>query len=232
MSDIWVVGIPILLVDVVSPVLLAATAFALTGNRPIANSIALILGHSIAYFVMGMLIVYGLAELFSPVVDFVVKGFANPTPINFVIGFLLGLVLLSLAFRVSTSAEMEKQSARSEVRQQKEGVFPSFVMGATLCIVGMPFAVPYFGFINEMFRFNVQSKPVGLLIYNLFYALPFALIPLAYALAGNSIVDKLKALNRFLSTTASWFVPLLFGILGLAFVVDAIKYFLTGSGLV
>ncbi|WP_170386889.1 GAP family protein [Ruegeria atlantica] len=232
MSDIWVVGIPILLVDVVSPVLLAATAFALTGRRPIANSYALILGHTIAYFVMGVLIVYGLAELLAPVVDFVVEGFVNPTRINFIIGLLLGLVLLGLAFRVSTSAEMDKQSARSQASQQKDGVLPSFLMGATLCVVGMPFAVPYFGFINEMFRFNVQSKPLGLLIYNLLYALPFALIPLAYALAGNSILDKLKALNQFISTTASWLVPLLFGLLGLAFIIDAVKYFLTGSGLI
>lgn len=232
MGDIWVVGIPILLVDVVSPVLLAATALALTGNRPIANSCALILGHTLAYFVMGILIVYGLAEFLIPVVDFVVKGFVDPTRINFIIGFVLGLVLLALAVRVSTSAEMEKQSVRSEVNQHKEGVLPSFMMGATLCVVGMPFAVPYFGFINEMFRFNVQSKPLGLLIYNLLYALPFALMPLAYALMGKSVVDKLKALNKFISTTASWFVPLLFGVLGLAFIIDAIKYFLTGSGIV
>ncbi len=181
---------------------------------------------------MGVLIVYGLAELLAPVVDFVVTGFVSPTRINFVIGFLLGLVLLGLASRVSTSAEMEKQSARSEASQQKEGVLPSLVMGATLCIVGMPFAVPYFGFINEMFRFNVQSKPLGLLVYNLFYALPYFLIPVAYAVTGKAIVDRLSALNQFISTTAAWLVPLLFGVLGLAFIVDAIKYFLTGSGLV
>ncbi len=232
MSDIWVVGIPILLVDVISPVLLAATAFALTGSRPIANSCALILGHTIAYFVMGVLIVYGLAELLAPVVNFVVDGFVNPTRINFIIGFFLGVVLLGLAFKVSTSAEMGKQAARSEANQQKEGMLPSFAMGATLCVVGMPFAVPYFGFINEMFRFDVSSKPLGLLIYNLLYALPYALIPLAYALMGKSIVDRLKALNQFLSTAAAWLVPLLFGILGLGFIVDAIKYFATGSGLV
>ncbi len=127
---------------------------------------------------------------------------------------------------------MEKQSARSEVSEQKEGVLPSFMLGVTLSVVSIPFAVPYFGFINEMFRFKVLSKPLSLVIYNLLYALPYLLIPIAYVLMGQSIVDTLKALNTFISATASWFVPLLFGVLGLAFLADAIKYLLTGSGLV
>ena len=59
MNSIWAVGIPILLVDVANPVLLVAIAYALTRSRPIAKSYALILGHTLAYFLMGILIVYG-----------------------------------------------------------------------------------------------------------------------------------------------------------------------------
>ncbi len=245
MSSIWAAGIPILLVDVANPVLLVAIAYALTRSRPIAKSYALILGHTLAYFLMGVLIVYGfvyfvmgsliangLAELFAPVVDFVVKGFVDPTRISFVIGFVLGLVLLGFAVRMSTSAQIEKQSTRSEVSEQKEGLFPSFMMGVTICVLSMPFSVPYFGFINELFSFNVESKALGLLIYNLLYALPYMLIPFAYAVVGQSIVAKLEAFITFIGSTASWFIPLLFGVLGLAFIADAIKYFLTGSGLV
>ncbi|NOE34900.1 MULTISPECIES: hypothetical protein [unclassified Ruegeria] len=232
MNDIWIIAIPILLVDVVSPVLLAATAIALTGAKPIASSLALILGHTAAYFLVGVLIVYGLAEFIAPVVDFVIDTFVNPIPIYFVIGFLLGIVFLTLAFTLSINASMKKQSGKSEAIRQKDGVLPSFVMGASICLVGIPFAVPYFGFINEMYRFNVQSKIVGLLIYNIAFAIPFLLVPLAYKLMGVSIVDSLKSFNRFISTTASWLIPLLFGVLGCAYIVDAIKYFLTGSGLV
>ncbi len=127
---------------------------------------------------------------------------------------------------------MKKQAGKSEALQQKDGILSSFVMGASICVIGIPFAVPYVGFINEMYRFNVQSKLVGLIAYNLAFAVPFLAIPLAYNFMGESILNSLKWFNQFISNTASWFLPLLFGLLGCAYIVDAIKYFLTGSGLV
>ncbi|MGV6803133.1 MAG: GAP family protein [Ruegeria sp.] len=232
MNDIWIVSIPILLVDVVSPVLLAATTIALTGGRPVANSLALVLGHTAAYFAVGVLIIYGLAELIAPVINFVVDGFVRPTRINFVIGLLLGIVLVAVALRIFTHAEMIQPAGKSTQNAQKTGVLPSFAMGVTICAVGIPFAVPYFGFINELYRFDVQSKLAGLLIYNMLYALPFAAVPLGYALMGDSVIGRLNSLNRFITSTGTWFVPLLFGVLGLAFIADAIKYFATGSGLI
>ncbi len=232
MNDVWIVSIPILLVDVVSPVLLAATAIALTGKKPIASSLALVLGHTTTYFLVGVLIVYGLAEFITPVVDFIIDTFVNPIPIYFVVGFLLGIVLLAIALWLSVNASMKKQAGKSEALQQKDGILSSFVMGASICVIGLPFAVPYVGFINEMYRFNVQSKLVGLIAYNLAFAVPFLAIPLAYNFMGESILNSLKWFNQFISNTASWFLPLLFGLLGCAYIVDAIKYFLTGSGLV
>jgi hypothetical protein len=50
MSDIWPSLVPILLADVVNPVLFAFMVYAAGTDRPIANSSALLLGHTVAYF--------------------------------------------------------------------------------------------------------------------------------------------------------------------------------------
>ena len=56
MLEFWAVGLPILLVDVANPVLLAMVLLALATDRPFLNSIMLILGHTLAYFLAGVAI--------------------------------------------------------------------------------------------------------------------------------------------------------------------------------
>jgi hypothetical protein len=43
--------VPILLVDILKPVLFAMLVFAAGSNRPISNSTAMLVGHTLAYFV-------------------------------------------------------------------------------------------------------------------------------------------------------------------------------------
>ena len=231
MSEFLIVSASILLVDVTNVVLFAAVIMALSGPNPLARSCALILGHTLAYFAAGLLVVYGLAEVLEPVFGFFVDSFVNPTPINFAIGFGLGVLLIGLAIKMFVGSP-PKGNIEETKTEEKGGVFSSFMLGVTLLLVGIPFAIPYFGFINELYRFDVASKPLALLIYNVFYALPFALLPVAFAFWGTSIIDRLKSINAGLNNTMSWLMPVLFLLLGVASVVDAVKFFLTGSGLV
>lgn len=232
MSEIWIVSVPILLVDVVNPVLLAAIAAALAGKNPLLRSSAVLLGHTLAYFVIGLLAIYGLAEIMAPAFDFVVKAFMEPTTFNFVLGFLIGVLLIGVAIRSGLKKPDVPDGSGSDGGQQAGGLLSSIFLGTTINLVGAPFAVPYFGFINELFRFEVASKVSALVAYNLAYALPFALMPLAFVLIGPPILGVLKTFDRLIQTTGRWLLPLLFGGLGLAFVVDAIKYFVTGTGLI
>ncbi|MFY0661432.1 MAG: hypothetical protein JXR15_13145 [Shimia sp.] len=231
MNEFLIVSTSILLVDVTNVVLFAAIIVALSGPNPLARSCALILGHTLAYFVTGLLVIYGVAEMIAPVVDFLIDGFVNPAPINFAIGLGLGILLITVAIKgfMGKTPEGETEKPQSS---ESGGVMSSFVLGATLLIVGIPFAIPYFGFINELYRFEVPSKPLALLIYNIFYALPFVLMPLTFALAGPGIVGKLKSINAALNQTMAWLVPTLFLLLGTVAVADAMKFFLTGTGLI
>ena len=62
MNEIWPSLVPILLTDIVNPVLFAFMVYAVSTDRPIANSSALLLGHTVAYFVVGIVLATGLEQ--------------------------------------------------------------------------------------------------------------------------------------------------------------------------
>jgi len=54
--------IPLLIFDALNPVLFAIMLVAVGTNRPIANSVALLAGHTLSYFVSGVIIALGLDQ--------------------------------------------------------------------------------------------------------------------------------------------------------------------------
>ena len=54
--ELWAVLLPILLTDVVNPVLFAFMVFAAGSVRPVTNSASMLLGHTLAYFGAGIVL--------------------------------------------------------------------------------------------------------------------------------------------------------------------------------
>jgi len=88
MFELIVTSIPILVSDVLNPVLLAGVIFGLGSRRPFLNSTLLLLGWFVTYFAAGILLALGL----DAIIDF----FKTPRPIDFVIETVLGLLLIGL----------------------------------------------------------------------------------------------------------------------------------------
>ena len=63
MFELIVRIVPILLVDFVNPVLFAMLVAAAGASRPIANSSAMLAGHTLAYFVAGVAIALGFNQV-------------------------------------------------------------------------------------------------------------------------------------------------------------------------
>lgn len=62
MFELLPVLFPILLVDMLNPVLFAVMVFAAGSNRPVTNSAAILIGHTLAYFVAGILVSLGIEQ--------------------------------------------------------------------------------------------------------------------------------------------------------------------------
>lgn len=220
MSDLWPALVPILLTDVLNPVLFAFLVFAAGSARPVLNSSAMLFGHTAAYFAAGIVITIGLEQA--------LERLNNPRSIDFVIELIVGIALISIAL------PSRKNTGRRPDEQTPElGVASSFGYGAVINFIGIPFAVPYFAAIGQMMKADLSQSQawVALAIYNLAYALPFAIVPVARAVMGERAAPLLQQINNFIEKISAVLMPILLALVGLALIADAVTYFATGESL-
>ena len=220
MIEIWAVLTPILIADIINPVLFAFMVYAVSTKQPIVNSGAILLGHTIAYFCAGLILALGLERI--------TERLANPHHIDFIIGLVIGLLLLWVAFRSTKKKEKHRNESSGDLTPLK-----ALGLGAIVNFVGIPFALPYFAALDQILKadFTVTEAVLVLVSYNLFYALPFVIVPILVATIGERSRPLLQRINDALDRFSSFLMPVLLFLVGLGLIVDSIVYFVTGEGL-
>ena len=221
MTDLFAVLIPILLVDVLNPVLFAMLVFAAGSGRPVGNSSAILAGHTLAYFIAGVAIAHGMEQISDRL--------ANPHRIDFIISGLVGAGLLLMVLPTKKQGAPKASEPEWELSPVK-----CFGLGAVVNFVGIPFALPYFAVVDQLLKadLSMTGSLVVLGIYNLGYALPFVIVPAMVAVSGESAKPLLEKINGFIGKASDTLMPWLFAALGAALVADAIAYFYRGTGLI
>ena len=220
MIELWAVLAPILLADIVNPVLFAFLVYAAGTSRPVANSSALLLGHTAAYFIAGMLLALGLEKIDNRL--------ANPEPVDFIVELFIGLVLLWLVMRSRNT-----KAKQPEVATKDMTFISAFFLGAIVNFVGIPFAIPYFAALSQILKADIPATQAlaVLAAYNIAYALPFASVPLLSMLMGDNSKSLLETINAFLTKASSVIMPVILLLLGAALITDAVYYFVKGKAL-
>ena len=213
--------IPILIADIFNITLFAFLVYAAGSDRPIMNTSALLLGHTLAYIGMGVFLAYSL--------DWISDYLANPNSIDFAISFLIGVLLVWIAIKMARSGESKKVETKTRLTPAS-----AFGLGIFVNFAGMPFALPYLAAIDQILKADLEFvQALTLLLgYNLLYAAPFAIVPILVAVMGERSHAVLKRMTEWLDRAAGVVTPLLLGIIGLGLIVDAVLYFVTGKGLV
>lgn len=221
MLDLWSVLLPILLADVVNPVLFAFMVYAVGTDRPLINSGAVLLGHTTAYFGFGI----ALALAFDTIAGWL----ANPTAIDYGLGLLIGVLLLWVAWRSRGSCKQEK----TETQVESLTPMKAFGIGAIINIIGLPFALPYFAALDQILKADLSVLDSVLVLggYNLGYALPFLVVPALTIALGERSRPVLARINEKVDRVSTYLMPLMLGLVGIALVADAIRYFAVGKGL-
>lgn len=221
MTDLWLVLTPILLSDVLNPVLFAFLAYLAGAPRGALLAALALAGHTLAYLGCGVVIAFGFEQLTAFM--------ANPGPVSYGIELAISLVLLWLAWQ---SRQPQTAAAQPE---DPRGTSPgsAFVTGAIINFVGIPFAVPYFAAIGRILQEDlpVWDSFVVLATYNLLYLLPFLLVPVLTLVPGDRARAIVMRISSALERGADAVMPVVLLLLGIALGADALFYFLTGAGL-
>ena len=154
---------------------------------------------------------------------------ANPKPIDFGFGLLVGVLLLWVAWN-NRNGEKGKHA-----QPQVESLSPlkAFGMGVVINIVGLLFALPCVVAIGQIPKadLSVTDSVLVLAGYNLAYALPFLVVPLLALALGEGSRPLLARMNEKVSRVSASLVPWMLALVGTALVVDAIRFFAIGEGL-
>ena len=224
MFELIVTSIPILVSDVLNPVLLAGVIFGLGSRRPFLNSTLLLLGWFVTYFAAGILLALGL----DAIIDF----FKTPRPIDFVIETVLGLLLIGLGVYVVRSGQRHKKGREfDDADTLSAGT--SFWIGASINLIGMPFAIPYFAFLGQILKADLDwmGALMVLLIYNLLYVLPFSLLIFIRLIYRQESDVLFKSISDAMESLSAILMPILLFLVGGALLADAFVFFSTGNPL-
>lgn len=211
--------LPLLVVDVINPVLFALLLVAVGSSRPLAISSAFLAGHTAAYFVSGV----GIALALEQITD----RLDNPLPIDFIIQLVIGVLCLWAALAARGGNSTTESGPAGELTPLR-----CFGYGAIVNFTGVPFALPYFAAVDQIVKANlsVEASVLVLALYNAVYALPFLLVPVFIVVLGDRTKPALEKINGFLSSAFDRVMPLLLLLLGLALLADSISYFVRGQG--
>jgi len=212
--------VPLLLIDMLNPVLFAVLVFAAGSGRPVANSSAILIGHTLAYFIAGVAVSHGIEQ--------VAERLANPQRIDFILSGVIGAGLLWMVVRTKKDGAPTASEPEWQLTPAK-----CFGFGAIVNLIGVPFALPYFAVVDQILKADLSAAEslTTLAIYNVAYALPFVVVPATVAISGESAKPLLEKINTVLGKVSDIFMPWMFGLLGLALLADSVTFFFRGEGL-
>jgi cytochrome c biogenesis protein CcdA len=218
MIELFPVLAPLLIVDVLNPVLFALMVVAVSSSKPITNSSSLLAGHTLAYLISGVVVALALTEITDRL--------ANPQPFDFVIQLVLGVLLVWAALASGGGKASKDRMPESELTPAF-----CFAYGAIVNFIGVPFAIPYFAAVDQILKadLSTESSVLALAVYNAAYALPFLLVPLAVVVIGERSKPVLDRISTLLSSLVDKCMPVLLLLLGLVLAADAIAYFYAGT---
>ena len=147
---------PISLLDSMSavPIAVIPLAIILNGRQPILGSIGFISGGFVTYFLFGILLLMGLDTFIDKYAGmFISYVKSEPNCVELFIQIILGFIMLFFAWEFSSKAPKETNTA---TREYQADITPlqAFTISATINIIGMWGALPYFAAIAQILKAN------------------------------------------------------------------------------
>ncbi len=232
MDGFWGIASATLILDLFSPGVFAAVLFACSTLRPMLVSACLLLAFTLTNVTLGMLVLFGLDWLIDIVRNEIERTIVNPTQADFVLSFFLGLVMLFMAVR-ARGKERPKTAKTSALLPETPA--KAVLTGILLCLMSAPLAVPYLAMVTQLSSYAGDDNELAIVVllgYNALWSLPFLMIPVVFRLYGDKAARMIANVRTRIGLVFSKGYPWLLAGLGSLLVVDAVLYFVTGSGII
>ena len=206
------------------PLAIGPLILSLNERRALWLTSAFIIGIGLVYFLVGVGILFGMSALMDTLQPILERWWRQPNAAELVVQFLVGLILLILAFRRGWNSD----EAASPQRTVNASVTGMFMLGAFLSLVGLPGAVPYFGAIDQILRadLNQAGSLFALLAYNFFFISPLLLVAFAATFSRKLSQPIIEFVSTSVQQYGSRAITLAMGVLGVAFAIDAFSWFI------
>ena len=161
---------------------------------------------------------------------------ASPGPIEFSVQLVVGLLMLWAGFQAVRASAPPKRAARKAGLNASNGMGmgAAFLLGASINLIGLPFAVPYFAAVNQIVKADPEyvTGLFVLILYNVFYILPFLGVIAVQAIFREESRPMLEWLSTWMDRIGNVLLPGLLLLLGAMLFIDALVYLVTGAPLI
>ena len=211
---------PIALIDSISPVRIGAMVTILCADRPVRRAQAFIVGIFVGYFLLGLAFAFFGQRLLE--IDLIL----DPTRVNFVIGLVIGVVLLIIGGR-----GLRARSVEGEVEVEVDpsnSAGGALVTALVITVATAPSAVPLLAGINQILKsqISVSLAYLALVFYCAVYLTPLVVLLVLRVVLGERAETVMKKLGAGAERWMGRLMAALFILLGSANVIDALGYFL------
>ncbi len=206
------------------PLAIGPLVLSLGERRSLLLTSAFIFGIALAYFLVGLAILFGMNALVESLRPTLERWWQDPDAAELVVQLVIGLALLVLVWRRGWKSDDEGLPERNV----DTSVASMFMLGAFLSLAGLPGAVPYFGAIDQILRADLDqvSSLLALLAYNLFFVSPLLLVTLLGTFSRKLSQPIVDFVSTRVQKYGSRAIALAMGVLGIAFVGDAFSWFI------
>ena len=206
--------IPILIIDMINPVLLGGTIFSLGSKQPTRNTLAVLFTFLITYLIAGLLIAIGL--------ELIEGSFKLPRYFDYILELIVAALLLYMAWKQHKEGDTHPEK---KLKQNPDLSFKgAALLGLQINMVGLPFAIPYLAAIDQVLKAeaSIYATLLLLLLYNILYILPYSLL----LLIPTENTHIFKTINNWMHRITEKWLPILFFLLALLLIEDAVSFLL------
>jgi cytochrome c biogenesis protein CcdA len=219
MHTLLVSLVAIAALDSLNPTAIALQIYLLSTPKPIARSIAFILGVFLTYWTAGLLAVLGLRTLVVSAISNANAAF--PEPHIYTIQLLIGIALLIGGFSLDSSTQADEGK-----RPKNLTLGRTFLLGMAVTMFDFPTALPYLAAIEQIARAKLDLFSImGVLgVYNLVFVFPQIILLGIYILFHQQSAALLHRINRSIAVWSPKILRALLLGLGILLILDSIAY--------